>query len=124
MVSFRTTAIEKPAAATTCNCVTFRLDNVQDYYLVMSRSENPTFEVANYRWYHQDFSLLNKEEQSSLMSKIKNKSHGIVGIRPKLFSPDIMRSIMTLFGCAEKRHQVVCANTTCDLPPLITSRIS
>ena len=132
-------ATSNESAATlaySCQCVAFRLDDIQDFFLAQTQMEiirtfekhnasltigiigNLTgndrvlvaflkekisagsnennsngfaLEVANHGWAHEDFTLLDKEEQSILVEKTNDKILNILNIKPKTFIPPFNR---------------------------------
>jgi peptidoglycan/xylan/chitin deacetylase (PgdA/CDA1 family) len=116
---------ETAGKITTCDCVAFRLDDIQDYYLnnVQVRiietfelrnasitigvianhtgedKEFVTFlrekigsdrfdvDVANHGLNHEDYSLLDMESQSSLLSASNEQIFETLGVRPSVFIP-------------------------------------
>lgn len=107
-----------------CNCVAFRLDDIQDYWLEDTQIElinifyeretpltlgvlgknfgndeklisefnkmvlkNPSFEIANHGWEHEDFTELSESDQQLLLKNTNEKISSIFGESPHVFIP-------------------------------------
>jgi peptidoglycan-N-acetylglucosamine deacetylase len=143
-----------PARVQSCNCVAFRLDDIQDYFLssaqlkamqvfeqrnenltvgvignyfgsdptivnyVKSRIGDPSFEVANHGWNHEDFTGFDKDEQSALIQMTNEKIADVLGTRPAVFIALYNAVNDDTFSAAkESGIRYVSANMTYDPPP-------
>jgi peptidoglycan/xylan/chitin deacetylase (PgdA/CDA1 family) len=154
LVAFFWTASSKPAIASGCNCVAFRLDDIQDYFLnevqietmqvfdrrnvsltagiignyfgsdqkvlsyVREKAGNGSLEVANHGWNHEDFTVLDMEEQSALIGKTNGKIIELLSIQPEIFiAPYNVANSGTFAAAEENGIRYFSANVTYDPPP-------
>jgi peptidoglycan/xylan/chitin deacetylase (PgdA/CDA1 family) len=145
-------------SSTSCKCVAFRLDDIQDYYLNQAQIEiintfeskdasltvgvianyfgkdvaltdflkkkllnsSDSFEIANHGWNHEDFTLLDKEDQSNLLDKSNDKISAVLGVKPAVFiTPYNRMNNDTLTAMAENAIHIVSANVKDSAPPFI-----
>ena len=82
-----------------------------------SNNENDSnsfvLEVANHGWKHEDFTLLNEEEQSLLMQKTNEKIFDILDVKPNVFIPPFNRlNNDTITALSQNQMSYISANTT------------
>jgi peptidoglycan/xylan/chitin deacetylase (PgdA/CDA1 family) len=106
-----------------CNCVAFRFDDIQEFWLHdvqlemletfrekdvpvtigvigndfegyiasyiqnVTSSENSNLEIANHGWTHENFAVLDKDQQNQLIQKTNQRIFNVTGIMPKIFIP-------------------------------------
>jgi peptidoglycan/xylan/chitin deacetylase (PgdA/CDA1 family) len=145
------------AQESACNCVAFRLDDVQDHYLNQAQMEvistfekknasltigvignfigddimlvdflkkritdSNGLEAANHGWNHEDFTLLDKDQQSDLLFKSNNRIFEKLGVTPQVFiAPFNRMNNDTLVAMAENSIHIISTNVTNDHPPFI-----
>jgi peptidoglycan-N-acetylglucosamine deacetylase len=145
-----------------CNCVAFRLDDIQDYFLnnvslhiiqtfqnnnasltigiignyfgndlylvsnlkdkidnndTTSNNPNPTLEIANHGWNHEDFTSFSRDEQYSLIQKSNEKIFEKLRVTPIVFIPPYNNlNNDTLAAAQENGMKYISANTTTSTP--------
>ena len=133
-----------------CNCVAFRLDDIQDYWLDdvqieiiqefkesdvplsigiignhfgddeklvsfvnASLSNEPTLEIANHGWNHEDFTVFDRAEQSELIAKTNQKIFDLLDVKPSVFIPPLNKlNNDTISALVVNKIQYVSANLT------------
>ncbi|MDH3278526.1 MAG: polysaccharide deacetylase family protein [Nitrosopumilus sp.] len=114
---------EKMIPSEICNCVAFRFDDIQNYWLHdvqlevletfrennipvtigiigndfdgdmanyiknVTSSENSNFEIANHGWTHENFAVLDKDQQNQLIKNTNKRIFNVTGILPETFIP-------------------------------------
>lgn len=132
-----------------CNCVAFRLDDIQDYFvndvqikiIDTFRSKNATLtigiignyfgedtkiisvikermstndgvlEIANHGWNHEDFTPIDKAEQSQLMANTNQKIQDVLGVKPSVFIPPFNKlDVNTIEAASENGISYISGN--------------
>ena len=89
-----------------------------DYIEPRIEQNNPKIEIANHGWNHEDFTMFDKNEQSSLIKKTNEKIFNTLGIVPTGFiTPFNTINGDTLTAMRENNMQYISANVTEDRPP-------
>jgi peptidoglycan/xylan/chitin deacetylase (PgdA/CDA1 family) len=140
---------------TTCDCVAFRLDDIQDYFLnnvqvkvietfeqrnasltvgvianntgndtkIVSfleekiRSDRFDLDVANHGLNHEDFTLLDTEMQSNLLSASNEQIFETLGVRPSVFIPPFnYMNEDTLLAAATNGIDIVSSGLETEIP--------
>ena len=114
---------EKLMPSEICNCVAFRFDDIQEFWLHdvqlkvletfrekdvpvtigiigeafegdvahyiqnVTGGENSNLEIANHGWKHENFAVLDKDQQNQLIQNTNQKIFNVTGITPKTFIP-------------------------------------
>lgn len=122
-VDFSDPAYEKMIPSEICNCVAFRMDDIQNYWLLdpqlevletfreynvpvtigvigesfeeyianyvqnVTSSENSYIEIANHGWTHENFAILDKNQQNQLIKNTNDRIFNETGLLPKTFYP-------------------------------------
>jgi peptidoglycan/xylan/chitin deacetylase (PgdA/CDA1 family) len=85
---------------------------------VKSRVGDPSFEIANHGWNHEDFSELDKKEQATLIQLTNEKIYDQAGVQPKVFiAPYNIINGDTFAAARESGMRYISANVTYDPPP-------
>jgi peptidoglycan/xylan/chitin deacetylase (PgdA/CDA1 family) len=84
---------------------------------VKSRAGNPSFEVANHGWNHEDFTIFSTEEQSALVQKTNKKIFDLLGVKPSVFiAPYNIINNNTFAAAKENDIRYINANVTYEPP--------
>jgi peptidoglycan/xylan/chitin deacetylase (PgdA/CDA1 family) len=122
-INYSDPAFENLIPSEICNCVAFRLDDIQNYWLHdvqievlktfreynvpvtigvigndfegdmanyiqnITRSENSNIEIANHGWTHENFAVLDKDQQDQIIKNTNKRIFNVTGILPESFIP-------------------------------------
>jgi len=83
-------------------------------------NDDNNFEIANHGWNHEDFTLLDKDQQSALLSKSNNKISEKLGVMPQVFiTPYNKMNNDTLTAMAENSMHIISANVSANSGPFV-----